>query len=83
MSYRSRLYNHSNAQGPAGKKGQPFFSRRGADATAGVVVRKIQRLSTPVEDEQLGTNDARMLKDKLIQEKPMDPAEKQARSAEA
>ena len=31
----------------------------------------IQRLSTPVEDEQLGTNDARMKKDKDIQEKPI------------
>jgi hypothetical protein len=34
----------------------------------------IQRLSTPAEDEKLGTNDARMLKDKEIQEKPMDDA---------
>jgi hypothetical protein len=30
----------------------------------------IQRLATPVEDEKLGTNDARMQKDKEIQEKP-------------
>jgi len=30
----------------------------------------IQRLSTPVEEEKLGTNDARMLRDREIQEKP-------------
>jgi len=32
----------------------------------------IQRLSTSAEDEKLGTNEARMLKDKEIQEKPTD-----------
>ena len=31
----------------------------------------IQRLSTPIDDEKLGTNDARMEKDKEIQEKPL------------
>lgn len=31
----------------------------------------IQRLSTPAEDEKLGTNDARMKRDKDIQEKPL------------
>ena len=34
-------------------------------------ISSIQRLSTSLEDEKLGTNDARMLKDKEIQEKPM------------
>jgi len=34
-------------------------------------ISAIQRLSTPVEDEKLGTNDARMEKDKEIQEKPI------------
>ncbi len=34
-------------------------------------ISAIQRLSTPAEDEQLGTNDARMKKDKDIQEKPI------------
>lgn len=59
-----------------------------ADAMADAVVNKqpyhtvaqrkeisgIQRFSTPAEDEQLGTNDARMKKDKDIQEKPMEEA---------
>ncbi len=35
-------------------------------------ISAIQRLATPVEDEKLGTNDARMAKDKEIQEKPLD-----------
>ena len=44
--------------------------------TAGPVVQhkkisNLQRLATPVEDEKLGTNDARMAKDKEIQEKPI------------
>jgi Domain of unknown function (DUF4157) len=34
-------------------------------------ISSIQRLSTPAEDEKLGTNDARMKKDKDIQEKPL------------
>jgi hypothetical protein len=34
-------------------------------------ISSIQRLSTPIEDEKLGTNDARMEKDKEIQEKPI------------
>lgn len=56
-----------------------------ADAVAGSVINQptqqpavqqkkissIQRLSTPAEDEKLGTNDARMKKDKDIQEKPL------------
>lgn len=33
-------------------------------------ITNIQRLSTSMEEEKLGTNDARMLKDKEIQEKP-------------
>jgi Domain of unknown function (DUF4157)/L,D-transpeptidase catalytic domain len=33
-------------------------------------ISSIQRLATPLEDEKLGTNDARMAKDKEIQEKP-------------
>jgi len=37
-------------------------------------ISSIQRLSTPVEDEKLGTNDARMAKDKEIQEKPIQRA---------
>ena len=44
--------------------------------TAGTVVQNkkissIQRLATPIEDEKLGTNDARMAKDKEIQEMPI------------
>ena len=55
-----------------------------ADSAANAVVNKssakpvlqkgkagsVQRLSTPAEDEKLGTNDSRMQKDKEIQEKP-------------
>ena len=33
-------------------------------------ISSIQRLSTSMEEEKLGTNDARMLRDKEIQEKP-------------
>jgi len=33
-------------------------------------ISTIQRLATPAEDERLGTNDARFLRDKEIQEKP-------------
>lgn len=33
-------------------------------------ISSIQRLATPAEDERLGTNDARFLRDKEIQEKP-------------
>ena len=35
-------------------------------------INSVQRLATSVEDEKLGTNDARMQKDKEIQEKPME-----------
>jgi len=48
---------------------------RPAQSKAPLVQQKkistIQRLSTPVEEEKLGTNDARMAKDKEIQEKPI------------
>jgi Domain of unknown function (DUF4157) len=37
----------------------------------------IQRLATSADDEKLGTNDARMKHDKDIQEKPMQPPEKE------
>ena len=37
-------------------------------------ISNVQRLSTPSEDEKLGTNDARMAKDKEIQEKPLQRA---------
>jgi hypothetical protein len=118
MSYRSRLYNHRNAQSPEKKNEQPFFSNqradkkprksgffqaklsvnepgdsfeKEADAAADSVVNhqgktpgvqrkkisKIQRHSSPKEDEKLATNDARIKKDKEIQEKPMDPGEKE------
>ncbi len=62
-----------------------------ADAAADAVVNKtsqkpvtatekitgVQRLSTSAEDEKLGTNDARMQKDKEIQEKPMGQPDKE------
>jgi len=53
-----------------------------ADKAADAVVHRkevnsIQRLSTPIEDEKLGTNDARIKKDKDIQEKPMEHPEKE------
>jgi len=52
-----------------------------ADKAADAVVHRkevnaIQRLSTPAEDEKLGTNDARIKKDKDIQEKPMEKHDK-------
>ena len=31
MSYRSRIYDHRNAQTPEGKKEQPFFSKKNSD----------------------------------------------------
>jgi Domain of unknown function (DUF4157) len=38
--------------------------------SVGKEISSIQRLATPLEDEKLSTNDARMAKDKEIQEKP-------------
>lgn len=66
-------------------------SEKEADAVASTVVNKslgkqsmqqknaggIQRLSTPMEDEKLGTNDARMKKDKDIQTKPENETDKE------
>ena len=44
-------------------------------------ISAIQKLATPVEDEKLGTNDARMAKDKEIQEKPLEGSDIQKMSA--
>ena len=113
MSYRSRLYNHRNAQSPEGTKKNPFFSKQHesndakekkvffqakhevnspddqyeqeADHVANAVVNNksnkkakqgkpissIQRLATSTEDEKLGTNDARMERDKEDKLKPV------------
>lgn len=53
--------------------------------TPGVQQKKeistIQRLATPIDDEKLGTNDARMAKDKEIQEKPLEGSGIQKMSA--
>lgn len=38
--------------------------------SVGKEISSIQRIATPLEDEKLSTNDARMAKDKEIQEKP-------------
>jgi len=65
------------------KPGDSF--EKEADAVANVVttqplqkpaieqkkISSVQRLSTPAEEEKLGTNDARMKRDKDIQEKPI------------
>jgi len=40
-------------------------------------ITAIQRLATPEEDEQLGTNDARMRRDRDIQKKSAEPEEKE------
>jgi outer membrane protein OmpA-like peptidoglycan-associated protein len=113
MSYRSRLYNHRNAQSPEGAKKKPFFSKlhenndvkdkkaffqaklsvnspddqheQEADRMASSIVNNksskkaehpkrvgsIQRLATSAEDEKLGTNDARMERDKEDKLKPV------------
>lgn len=57
----------------ADKQEQPGSSFFKAKPDIGSVSKKgsIQRLATPKEDENLGTNDARMAKDKEIQEKPI------------
>src|SRR5688572_24452530 len=39
-------------------------------------ISSVQRLATPAEDEKMGTNDARMNKDKDIQEKPIQKMDK-------
>jgi hypothetical protein len=106
MSYRSRLYNHRNAQSPETTGKKPFFAKQHeandtnnksaffqaklsvndpgdhyeheADNVANAVVNNktarpvvkqkqissVQRLATSMEDEKLGTNDARMERDK-------------------
>jgi hypothetical protein len=76
MSYSMRNYRHRNPQGGEEKKGsQPFFQGEKGKA----VQRKkkeaffVQRLATSHEDEKLGTNDARMEKDK---EDPLKPVQK-------
>jgi len=61
-SVADRVVNHSAGQAPAVQQKQEISS--------------IQRLATPIEDEKLGTSDARMRKDKEIQEKS-DPAAKE------
>ncbi len=61
-SVADRVVNHAGGQAPGVQQKQEISS--------------IQRLATPVDDEKLGTNDARMAKDKEIQEKP-DPAGKE------
>ncbi len=61
-SVAERVVNHSGTQTP-GVQQKPEIS-------------SIQRLATPIEDEKLSTNDARMAKDKEIQEKA-DPATKE------
>jgi len=42
----------------------------------------VQRLATPAEDEKMGTNDARMSKDKEIQEKPIQKMDKPKKEEE-
>jgi hypothetical protein len=73
MSYSDRNYRHRNPRGNEEKRSStPFFN-----APKNAVNRKkkeaIQRLATSKEDEKLGTNDARMEKDK---EDPLKPVQK-------
>src|ERR1700761_1617198 len=61
MSYSLRNYRHRNPKGGDDKQSSgPFF-------------KGVQRLATSKEDEKLGTNDARMEKDK---EDPLKPVQK-------
>ncbi|WP_214227647.1 DUF4157 domain-containing protein [Pedobacter sp. B4-66] len=71
MSYNSRVYRLRNAHVHDEIKPKPFFTRQ-----------SVQRLATPAEDEKLGTNDARMAKDKEIQEKPIQAAEEEKKDEE-
>lgn len=75
MSYNQRNYRHRNPQkGGEQQSSSPFFGassvqrkKKGGFFEKGT----IQRLATSKEDEKIGTNDARMEKDK---EEPMKPA---------
>ncbi|HVS95055.1 MAG TPA: peptidoglycan-binding domain-containing protein [Puia sp.] len=78
MTYRTRIYNHRNAQSPEGeKKKKPFFSSRldGAAAdekqkffhtAAGDASRppQLQRLATSAIDERAGTNEEKEARNK-------------------
>lgn len=71
MSYNSRIYRQRNAHMHDDNKPKPFFPPQ-----------NVQRLATPVEDEQFSTNDARMAHDKEIQEKAMPAAEGEKKDEE-
>jgi hypothetical protein len=76
MSYRSRLYNHRNAQSPEGGKKKPFFSsKHGAGAAAtddkkkffhagGAGAPQVQRLATSPIDEKMGTTEEKQARNK-------------------
>ncbi len=69
MGYQLRNYRHRNPKGKEdSSKSGPFFQPVQRKEPPGV-----QRLATSKEDEKLGTNDARMEKDK---EEPMKPVQK-------
>jgi len=71
MSYSARNYRHRNPKGKEEKQAKtPFFK---APKNALTRKKKVQRLATSKEDEKLGTNDARMEKDK---EEPLKPVQK-------
>ncbi len=69
MGYQLRNYRHRNPKGKEdSSKSSPFFQPVQRKEPPG-----LQRLATSKEDEKLGTNDARMEKDK---EEPMKPVQK-------
>jgi hypothetical protein len=82
MSYRSRLYNHRNAQTPAGGKKKPFFSsKHGAGASddkkkffhaGGGGTPQVQRLATSPIDEAVGTTEEKQARNKgdKLRDKP-------------
>lgn len=84
MTYRSRLYNHRNAQAPEGGKKKPFFSsKHGAGAAAADDKKKffhaggggapqVQRLATSPIDEKMGTTEEKQARNKgdKLRDKP-------------
>lgn len=82
MSYRSRLYNHRNAQTPEAGKKKPFFSsKHGAGAAddkkkffhaGGGAAPQVQRLATSPIDESFGTTEEKQARNKgdKLRDKP-------------
>ena len=75
MSYSERTYRQRNPKGKEDKGGKtPFFQSQGNKVHRKKKDETLRRhLATSKEDEKLGTNDARMEKDR---EEPMKPVQK-------